>query len=195
MREKTNSRDTIVETAAELFAKQGYHGTGLNQIIKESRCPKGSLYYYFPEGKEELAVECMHRIRREVADKWEELFAKAEQPADAIESFIEGMAKEAEASGFDCFIPFSFWMAPEASSVSGKLRQACQQVLDSWQRIVSGHLQASGVARSKADEIAMVVISLTEGALLLAQTNRDSQPIRNAAKYVRLLFNNINNFD
>lgn len=195
MREKSNSRDTIVETAAGLFGKQGYHGTGLNQIIKESQCPKGSLYYYFPDGKEELAVACMNRIRQDVADKWEELFASAVQPADAIEQFILGMAKEAEATSFDCFLPFSFWMAPEASTVSGKLRDACRDVLDSWQLIVSKHLQVSGVARLKADEIAMVVISMTEGAMLLAQTSRDTQPIRNAAKYVRLLFNNINNID
>jgi TetR/AcrR family transcriptional regulator, lmrAB and yxaGH operons repressor len=60
----------IVETAAGLFNKQGFHGTGLNQIIKESQCPKGSLYYYFPEGKVELALEYIRHTKSLVAAKW-----------------------------------------------------------------------------------------------------------------------------
>ncbi|MDD3224447.1 MAG: TetR/AcrR family transcriptional regulator [Clostridium sp.] len=45
----------IVIAAANLFQVKGYNGTGLNEILKESNAPKGSLYYYFKGGKEELA--------------------------------------------------------------------------------------------------------------------------------------------
>lgn len=56
MKEKTSDRDNILRTASRLFRKQGYHATGLNQITAESGAPRGSLYYYFPGGKEELAA-------------------------------------------------------------------------------------------------------------------------------------------
>ena len=41
----SNAREQILQTTCVLLEKQGYHGTGLNEIIKESGSPKGSLYY------------------------------------------------------------------------------------------------------------------------------------------------------
>ena len=51
-----NTREIIIETTCDLMENQGYHATGLNEIVKVSGAPKGSLYYYFPEGKESLAA-------------------------------------------------------------------------------------------------------------------------------------------
>lgn len=53
------TRDQIIETTCELLEAYGYHATGLNQILTKSGTPKGSLYYYFPEGKEELTSETL----------------------------------------------------------------------------------------------------------------------------------------
>ena len=50
-------RELIIQAATELFEEQGYHATGLAQILERSQAPKGSLYYYFPGGKQQLAVE------------------------------------------------------------------------------------------------------------------------------------------
>lgn len=69
MNRKENSRTKLVQTASRLFQTQGYHGTGLNQITKESGAPKGSLYYYFPNGKEQLAIEAVHLTAAKVTDR------------------------------------------------------------------------------------------------------------------------------
>jgi len=187
LREKTaNSREAIVETAAELFGKQGYHGTGLNQIIKESQCPKGSLYYYFPEGKVELALETIRHTKNHVSGVWERVFAASDNPAQAVQLFIEETAQEAERTDFACFLPFSFWTAVEASYVSEKLREAWQDVFATWQAVVSREMQRYGIREELAGETAMTVISLLEGSLHLAVTSRDTRPILNGAKHVKL---------
>jgi AcrR family transcriptional regulator len=46
-------RQRLVQAALELFGRRGYHGTGIADILKESGCTRGVLYYYFPS-KEEL---------------------------------------------------------------------------------------------------------------------------------------------
>jgi hypothetical protein len=47
----STTRDQIIQAACTLLEKQGYPATGLNEIVRESGAPKGSLYYYFPDGK------------------------------------------------------------------------------------------------------------------------------------------------
>ena len=73
MNNKLDTRDKLIKTASRLFGIQGYHATGLNEILKESGTPKGSLYYHFPNGKEELALEAIklasENIQREIKSR------------------------------------------------------------------------------------------------------------------------------
>ena len=48
-----HARQQIVAASHRLFLEQGYHGTSMRQIAKESQMALGSLYNYFP-GKENL---------------------------------------------------------------------------------------------------------------------------------------------
>ncbi|WP_458126707.1 TetR/AcrR family transcriptional regulator [Paenibacillus sp. Z3-2] len=190
MSEKSNARESIVSTAARLFFSQGYHATGLNQIIKESSTPKGSLYHYFPQGKEELAHECIQKANEHILQKFEETFAAHDNTADGIQRFIHDMAHETEAAGFTGFLPFSFWAAVETSCISHQLRIACQGVFAGWQDIITKHLIMDGIGEEKARETSLLVISLMEGALIISLTNQDKQPLLTAADYLSVVAKN-----
>lgn len=56
-------RERIVETTFELFAKQGYNSTGINQIIADAGVAKASFYLHF-KSKEDLCVEFLN-VRHE----------------------------------------------------------------------------------------------------------------------------------
>ena len=49
------TRERMVEATARLIARQGYHATGVAQVLTESEAPRGSLYFHFPEGKQQMA--------------------------------------------------------------------------------------------------------------------------------------------
>ena len=53
---RETSRERLVEAGAELFGRQGYHGTGIKQVVDAARAPFASLYHFFPGGKEELGA-------------------------------------------------------------------------------------------------------------------------------------------
>ncbi|WP_433753398.1 TetR/AcrR family transcriptional regulator [Paenibacillus amylolyticus] len=190
MSEKSNARESIVSTAARLFFSQGYHATGLNQIIKESSTPKGSLYHYFPQGKEELAYECIQKANEHILQTFEKTFAAHDNTGDAIQRFIYDLAHETESAGFTGFLPFSFWAAVETSCISQQLRIACQGVFADWQDVIKKHLILDGVGEEKARETALLIISLMEGALIISLTNQDKQPLLTAAEYLSVVTKN-----
>ena len=57
----SETKERILETSGELFRRQGYMGTGVKQIVEEAGAPFGSLYHFFPGGKEELGAETIRR--------------------------------------------------------------------------------------------------------------------------------------
>ena len=85
------TRDRIIATTSALLTRQGYHATGLNQIVRESGTPRGSLYHYVPHGKEELAAEAVrHRGAQMRAHITAEL-GRYEDPVRAIVELVRTM--------------------------------------------------------------------------------------------------------
>ncbi|MDY8025582.1 TetR/AcrR family transcriptional regulator [Paenibacillus polymyxa] len=184
MAAKPESYENIVQTASKLFFHQGYHATGLNQILAESGSPKGSLYYYFPRGKEELALECIRRGNEFIKQKLKRTLDENDNPVLAIQNFIRNTAEEADRTGFDSFMPIGFWAAAETSCISESLRHACVNTFTDWEHIYMERLQESGWTEEKAHSLAVLIISMLEGALILAVTQQSSAPIYNIVDYI-----------
>lgn len=94
MNSKTNSKEKILEAAAKLFQIKGYNATGLNEILKESGAPKGSLYYYFPNGKEELALEAIKLANETIVKKLKITLNKYKDPCEAIEALMNNIVND-----------------------------------------------------------------------------------------------------
>jgi TetR/AcrR family transcriptional regulator, lmrAB and yxaGH operons repressor len=54
---KPTARNAWSFAARRLFREHGYLGTALSDVVTESAAPRGSIYFHFPGGKEELATE------------------------------------------------------------------------------------------------------------------------------------------
>ncbi|KWX70987.1 transcriptional regulator [Paenibacillus riograndensis] len=184
MSNKPNAREAIVDTASRLFFTQGYHATGLSQIIKDSDSPKGSLYYYFPHGKEELALTCINKTSEIVVRQLKQYVEKDVAVEKAVQNFILQMVRDAEESDYTGMVPFSFWVAVETSCISEELRKACQAVFMDWQDVILQRLLEEGTDAELAADKASVVVSLFEGALLQTLTCRSTGPLLAAAKMI-----------
>jgi TetR/AcrR family transcriptional repressor of lmrAB and yxaGH operons len=80
-------RANILLAMATLIEKQGYHATGLNDIIALSGSPKGSVYYYFPEGKEQIGIEAVRESGELIASRLKALLGEGRKPSEAIPFF------------------------------------------------------------------------------------------------------------
>jgi len=182
----SSTRDEIIETAAELLETQGYRATGLNQIVEESGAPKGSLYYYFPGGKEEFSTEAINKVAQEIKERIETSLAEIEDPDEAVEAFILRIAHHVRTSNFLKGGPITT-VALEAVTTSERLNEACRETYDLWQSAFAEKLVQSGFSQARAKRLAALIIASIEGAIVLSRTNRSVAPLEYVAAELKLL--------
>src|SRR6185503_8934161 len=95
------TRQKLVDATATLLRRQGYHATGLSEIVAESGAPRGSLYFYFPDGKDQLAVAALDQSGEEWRVRIEAAIAGAGDVGAAIDAIVTLLADDLEASGWE----------------------------------------------------------------------------------------------
>jgi TetR/AcrR family transcriptional repressor of lmrAB and yxaGH operons len=178
------SRGKLVETAAELFRRQGYHATGLAQIVEESGAPRGSLYFYFPGGKEELACAALDLAGAAWRGKLDAVVARAEGAGAAAEAVCRFLASELTESRYECGCPL-MTVALEASSSSEIVRERCAAHFAGWEEAIARRLLAAGGDEGAARAVASFVLGAVEGASMLARVRRDPAPLLQAGAILR----------
>ena len=182
MAKRGETRERLLRTAAGLFQTQGYHATGLNQVIAEGRAPKGSLYFHFPGGKEQLAAES-------VALSAEEVRTRLHGVTD-LNSALEVFAARLVASNFRDGCPVAT-VALDTAAESEQIRAACVEAYASWRPALVDFLTRQGIDTTRAEGLATTVLATVEGALLLAKTQRDITPLRQVAADLHLLIEGV----
>lgn len=185
----TSTRDQIIETTCELLELQGYHATGLNQIIRESGTPKGSLYYHFPGGKEELASEAVKQVGAIVLQRIRDNLAQVDAAAEAIRKLITTIAHSVEKTNYQTGGPITS-VAMEASASSEQLRVVCQKIYEEWQAGFAEKLIRSGFHATHAQRLAALIIASIEGGVILCRTQRSPQPLLHVAEEIGSLIEN-----
>jgi TetR/AcrR family transcriptional repressor of lmrAB and yxaGH operons len=170
----SDARERAIATTARLLQEQGYAGTGVNQILQESGAPKGSFYFHFPGGKEQLAIEALQRAGEQVAAVLRQLAQSTASPADLIDKFMTAEARMLSRSRYRQGCPIAT-VALEMSSESELIQVACRDIFTTWTAILTQHF-ASYVGTSAPDLAEYTIIAL-EGALLLSRVRRDTGPL------------------
>lgn len=182
-------RERLIETTCQLMEKQGYHATGLKQIIEESGAPKGSLYYYFPGGKEQLAVEAIERTGQLVAERICRNLADLEGVGGAITVYIRSIADAVESSGFQAGGPLTA-VAMESATTNKPLNQACRNAFDQILSAFEVWLVSQGYGAARSARLAAFITAAIEGAIILSRTQHSGDPLRQVAEELQHLLEN-----
>ncbi|QRP46808.1 TetR/AcrR family transcriptional regulator [Amycolatopsis sp. FDAARGOS 1241] len=180
---RTDSRRRMLDSAAELFQAQGYHATGLTQLVAAGGAPRGSLYFHFPGGKEQLAAEAVRLSSERIAEMLSAVVAAAPDPAAAIAAVVDTLTTALTESDFQRGCPLAT-VALEAAAESRLIRQACDEGYRSWEHSLAEYFTRQGLPAERATSLATVVLASIEGALLFAKTRRDVAPLRAIAAHL-----------
>ncbi|WP_298839457.1 TetR/AcrR family transcriptional regulator [Clostridium sp.] len=188
MNNKVNVKEKFIETASRLFQIKGYNATGLNEILAKSGSPKGSLYYYFPKGKEQLALESINLAGQKIITNIITALDSIENPIEAIVFNIENIAIIIDNEQIISDISISL-IALETYMTSEILRKACDEIFTSLKNIYAEKLIKSGINKDKAYELGCVIAAMIEGGITLSLTKKNGDSLRIIAKQIHNLIN------
>jgi AcrR family transcriptional regulator len=178
---ETPTRERILYASAELFRRQGYGGTGLKQVVAQAEAPFGSLYHFFPGGKEQLADEVLRTGGRFFLALYESISAAAPDLESTVHDFFAGAGETLRSTNYADACPIAT-VAGEVASTHEVLREASADVFDSWLAALAEDAVDSGVQHSRARALALSVLALLEGAFLLSRSLRSTEPMNAAGE-------------
>jgi TetR/AcrR family transcriptional regulator, lmrAB and yxaGH operons repressor len=178
--DKPHPKEALISAATRLFRERGYAGVGVAELLEVSGAPRGSLYFHFPRGKEQIAEEAV-MLSGERMDKF---FAKVVGETEDLEAFLDGLflgwAQHMQDNGFarGCGVAL---IALETSAHSDRLRAATETVFKLWRgRLASVGLQR-GLTPSAAERFGFMVLGAMQGAIVLAKASQSTKPLGEAA--------------
>ena len=174
--EVESTRDRIVNASAELFRRQGYTGTGLKQVVAEADAPFGSIYHFFPGGKEQLGNEVIRVAGAFFLQLFEAIADESPNHTAAVRNFFAGAAETLRQTDYQDACPIAT-VALEVASTNETLRRATADVFESWVDAATERGMAAGLSRPAARKLGIGMIASLEGAFVLSRAQRSTEPL------------------
>jgi AcrR family transcriptional regulator len=165
------TRDRILFATAGLFRRQGYHGTGLKQIVAAADTPYGSLYHHFPGGKQELGEQVIESAGAFFQSLVTAVYDAESSTEKSVRAVFDGAAVTLEATDYEDACPIAT-VALEVASTDDRLRAATAAVFQLWTEALTERVGD----RAKA----LAVIAALEGAFILCRARRDPEAMHAA---------------
>jgi len=176
-----DTRTRIRAAASALFRRDGYSGTGLKRIAAESGAPFGSIYHFFPGGKQELGAAALTHGGERYRELLESVYPPGADVVEATEASFVQAAGLLEETDYRYACPIAT-IALEVANTDELMRTAAAAAFESWLELLEQRFTEAGMSTERALEVAVGTFCLIEGALLLARTTRSSVPMHIAGR-------------
>jgi TetR/AcrR family transcriptional repressor of lmrAB and yxaGH operons len=179
-----SSRDRMIEAAIDLMRGYGLSGVGINDVIRESGAPRGSLYHFFPDGKIQIASEALAVQGGRISSFIEKALSSKKAGPQKLLALFEAFARRVEESEFQksCAVgAVTLDLAADAEP----LRLVLAGIFEAWRGVIARHFQMSGPR--EAESFAGLVLTAIEGAHIRARAERSGAPFREAGHWLSRL--------
>ncbi len=188
-RQNKEIRKKLLEAGVSIFIDQGYHGTGIQEVVDKAGIPKGSFYNYF-KSKEDFGSKTIVYFGEQFKEFLDSIAEDSKKDAySAINRFFDDLVDSFERK--DCkegCLVGNF--AAEISDRSKISREAMSKCMNEWRDIlelVLHRAQEQGKVRDdiQANELADFLLNSLEGSILRMKIETNSKPI---SQYKEMFF-------
>jgi len=177
-----DKRTQLLAAGAELMLRQGYHGTGIQEIVDAAGVPKGSFYNYF-KSKEAFVLAAMEHASRGPIEGFEtDLISEKSSPRQRIVDHYAAMA-----AAYDrmrnyttgCFVGN---LCQELSDTNAAVAEKAEYLFRIYTTALSRCIRSAqdeGEIDRKADpdRLAEAIFNSWEGAVLRMKSSRNIRPL------------------
>jgi AcrR family transcriptional regulator len=182
-----NPRERMVTSAALLIRERGARATAISDVLKHSRAPRGSAYHYFPGGRMQLLEEATDYAGAFIADK----ISAADSAVELLDELTGLYRQQLIRSDFRAGCPIVAVTVeagdPDKAERTTKVIERAAAAFALWTDLIGRRLIAEGVEASRAEELAMLVTTSIEGAIIVARASRDVKPLDLVQRQLRSL--------
>jgi TetR/AcrR family transcriptional repressor of lmrAB and yxaGH operons len=176
MARRSDAKQKMVQAARQLIRERGYNATAFSDVLELSGAPRGSVYFHFPGGKTQLAMEAAEAHAHEQVTIIDRAADQANSAAQLVELYVdlgrEGMVDSNYGRGCGVAPLVTEGAAAESADVGETTRRAFSEMTDR----LAFHFVAFGVDRTAARELAHAVIAGVQGAMVTSRALHSPAP-------------------
>lgn len=178
---KQVKREKLLDQGVQMLMSQGYHGSGLKEILETVQIPKGSFYNYF-NSKEEFAAEAVtHYIEPFIQRLNNHLQNPQLGGLEALKLYFAELIIEVEQSGYKggCLLGNLMGEIGDTSEVCRRSLMTAVARYSKLQQIALARGQQEGSVRTdrSAQSMADLLTNTWQGALLRMKIEQSVQPL------------------
>ena len=162
------TRERLIDAMQQALRLKGYHGVGLSELLSTANAPKGVLYHHFRGGKSELAVVAIEAVIAHILAGLDYVFGRNMDLPLALQSWMASAQKTLAGSGFASGCPLAA-IALESTPQDIAIRGALATGFSAIRQRLSVGMQAAGIEAARAANLAALMVSAYEGALVQAR--------------------------
>jgi len=177
MARTSSAKKQAIDTAIHLFRSQGYAATGLSQLLEESGAPKGSFYFHFPGGKEQLALEALSAYGSKVSGRMRDC-------RDTYAGDPEGFIRAVFAASSADLVRSDFTAGCVATNLGCELGRddpaianAVRKIFNEWGAIVADGVSTAIPDPQQAKRFGLSMIGAINGSRSLGCVFRSTDPL------------------
>lgn len=182
VQQKQQNRENLLNQGVALLMEQGYHGTGLKEILDAVKIPKGSFYNYFGS-KENFGAEVIHHyIEPFIVQLTAYLQQNEDDALGALQLYFNALITELEKAQFKGGCLLGNLMG-EIGDTSDLCQQALQVAVNRYRNLLQSALakaqQQGSVRKDKsAEDMADLLVNAWQGALLRMKIEKSAAPLK-----------------
>lgn len=168
MAHKTAERGDVIPILAEIFREYGFAGASLSEITKRTGLGKGSLYHFFPNGKDEMAKAVLDDVAGWFETNIFMPLRESEDPTAGIDHMFKAVIRFFYSGRRICLVG-TFALDDTRDRFASEI----QSYFAAWTRVLAAALKRSGFDTKVARATAEDVVAGIQGALVLARAQDD----------------------